>query len=58
MFRPKLYDAEVLVLIPGRKAFRMASRRAIRAFPVSAYWILIFVELEMAYSMQSCRPIT
>ena len=36
----------------------MASLRAILASPEDACWILIFVEFEMAYSMQSFRLIT
>ena len=35
----------------------MASRRAILASLEDACWILIFVEFEMAYSMQSFRVI-
>ena len=53
MLRPKLEDIEVPVLTAGRKVDRRASRRAMRASPVSACWILTLVELEIAYSMQS-----
>ena len=42
----------------GVKAWSRASLRAILASPEAACWIRVFVEFEMAYSMQSLRLIT
>ena len=42
----------------GVKAWRMASLRAILASPDAACWMRVFVEFEIAYSMQSFRLIT
>ena len=58
MLRPKLKEAEEPALRVGRKTDRMASRRAMRASPVSACRMRILVELDTAYAIQSCRVIS